>query len=290
MDRLPREIQGEILSKIDTIVGVLSTDVAIPEYKDLLHKSIERLSSEYYTEVSIDYLQSFPRLKYTYNIGVRVDPTQIHLLGTLPELRRMTIHVAGSCDLDECVQRLYDVLRIQEKADDQYWRIYIESRQAILFVRNRVTAINRWTNVPTPTGFTYIGLHYRLAPSAFIYFLDEVKTLPPVVRDVVVFCTRRRVVPRYIEIRILLRECKKCLGEDKYRQLVVCHMHQAMHARRLYDDKYYTDPDALAELIDDGTRPEMLEFYDIPKDTSYPSRGEKDVLEVFYTYQMSYNY
>lgn len=86
MDRLPREIQGEILSKIDTIVGVLSTDVAIPEYKDLLHKSIERLSSEYYTEVSIDYLQSFPRLKYTYNIGVRVDPTQIHLLGTLPEL------------------------------------------------------------------------------------------------------------------------------------------------------------------------------------------------------------
>lgn len=63
-----------------------------------------------------------------------------------------------------------------------------------------------------------------------------------------------------------------------------------MHARRLYDDKYYKDPDALAELIDDGTRPEMLEFYDIPKDTSYPSRGEKDVLEVFYTYQMSYNY
>lgn len=296
MYTLPHEMQEEIVSRVDTIEDLMALELAMPSYKHHLRSLVTKLSTRYYTAVSFEYLESFRRLRHTHNIGLKIKYEHIDLLRRLFRLRSLILEVVTSMQIftGGDVQKLLDALGVADKADDQYWRIYIPSARTYIFVKNNVVLVDGGLGRPQlHKDLVHITSNYgRVSLSPLLDMLDKVKgSLEPIVRDVAQVFTKYRCIPHWVSIPFLMLKCREALGDEEYQRLVSHYfyklVHQCVISRMMpYTDSIFGNLDPLLWKLVDTPTPDVLVFYEIPKiEINALSREEYAITQEYKKYQ-----
>ena len=176
---LPLDIFGEIVKYTHDLDTLCSLFTVLG--KDAPRHLVTHITSERFRVVSVDFIASLPNLVYADNIGVRVDPGNVHELAKCPKLRRLAIQ---ACRVP--IQTLVDVLRIKDKVDDQYWKIRVVQEYTV-FVKDGTVATSTAWDLPMDALPTLRYRSYgRIFPSVLYDRLAEAsKYMSPVDRDAV---------------------------------------------------------------------------------------------------------
>lgn len=218
MATLPVEIYCEILKNTTDIGTLLNAIIALGRL--VSRRCVKHIRSDGQLRVvPLDFIVSFPNLEYADNIGVRVEYQDLHRLSACPRLRRLAIQVLHAPSVPDTLQTLADVLRVEDKVDDQYWKISIvlECYECTVFIKNRTIA--------TPHAVDIGSLRLerksiaRIASDAYYRLLEEVRDsgdLGPLERKAIDILLKYRGPCEYLHIpyQIYKSDAKRLLEVD----------------------------------------------------------------------------
>ena len=266
---LPTDILYEIFGHVDDKATI---DHALAVVPDIVHRAVRRIRSPRVVQVSIDYLVAFKRLEHTTNVLVRVKQEDLDTLRPLSHLRSLCVQVSGE---HECLSRLEQIFRVEDKRDDQFFVFKIQARYAAWVCYHNSHRVGR-QYTSTVSGFTEVS-YYSPYPRCYYDLLQAVR---PYVDDTlgdvldIVLKHRHHVRIEHHLVRSIARRLGKRLGGlvDRYMRDFIRDARASKNTRP--DDKI------VQSIIAGRNLPwRLLHYYDIPDRPSSLTKEEEEIIE-----------